>query len=206
MKHAYLLLCLSAFFISSCSENNSNEDSPESEIETVEAPVLDSIKVLELADSILQALKKADYLFIGDALEKNASVRMTPYGMVHEHQNSLNRIQLYSSPYVEMAWGNFEGSPRRIQMSVKEYFETFVYDYDYANDSSITRSYNRFAAPANERNNLKEFYPDEHFVEYYYPGSSEVNHSDWSCLRMVFRKVESAFALVGFVHDEGSEI
>jgi len=200
MNRYYYFLFISLLIATACSEGEIKSQQPDEQ--TVEEPVPDSVIVLQLANEIVQALKKEDYHAIGDAVGNEGKVRFSPYAMVDSLQNTLNKIDLYSSTSVEMAWGNFDGSGGPIQLSIDDYFKKFVYDHNYASDSKVQIAYNRFIGFGNSLNNLKEFYANHHFVEYYYPGTDKYGHMDWSCLRLVFKKERDTFLLVGIVHDQ----
>ena len=202
MNRYYYLLFISLLSITACSEDGTKSQQQNNNNQKAEEPVPDSTAVLQLADDILQALKKEDYQSIGDAVGNEGKVRFSPYGMADSLQNTLSKIELYSSTSVEMAWGNFDGSGAPIQLSIDNYFKKFVYNQDYASDPTVQVVYNRFIGSGNSINNLKAFYPNHHFVEYYYPGTAEKDHMDWSCLRLVFKKEGDLFLLVGIVHDQ----
>lgn len=202
MNRYYYLLLISLLSITACSEDGTKNQQNDNEKQIAEKQVPDSIIVLQLADNIVQAIKKEDYRSVGDAVGNEGKVRFSPYGMVDSLQNTLNKIELYSSTSVEMAWGNFDGSGGPIQLSIDNYFKKFVYNHDYASDPKVQIVYNRYKGSGNSLNNLKEFYSDHHFVEYYYPGTDEKDYMDWSCLRLVFKKEGDTFLLVGIVHDE----
>lgn len=200
MKQYTYFLFIPLLMAMACSEGETKNQQPTEQV--VEEPVPDSIAVLQLANDIVQALKKEDYRVLGDAVGNEGKVRLSPYAMVDSMQNALNKIELYSSTSVEMAWGNFDGSGGPIQLSIDNYFKKFVYDHDYASDPKVQIAYNRFIGTGNSLNNLKAFYPNHSFVEYYYPGTDKYEQMDWSSLRLVFKKVGDTFLLVGIVHDQ----
>lgn len=202
MNRYHYLLFIFLLFITACSEGGIENQQHDNENQLSEKTIPDSIMVLQLADNIVQAIKKEDYRSIGDAVGNEGKVRFSPYGMVDSLQNTLSKIELYSSTSVEMAWGNFDGSSHPIQLSIDNYFKKFVYNHDYASDPKVQVAYNRYIGFGNSLNNLKEFYSGHYFVEYYYPGTDERDHLDWSCLRLVFKKEGNTFLLVGIVHDE----
>lgn len=200
MYKYYYILILFFLIATACSESEVKNQQEEEQV--VEETVADSVIMLQLATEIVQALKKEDYRTIGDAVGNEGNVRFSPYGMIDSLQNKLNKIELYSSTSIEMAWGNFDGSGEPIQLSIDDYFKKFVYNHDYLSDSKVQRAYNNYIGTGNSINNLKEFYPDHHFVEYYYPGTKKYDNMDWSCLRLVFKKEDDKFLLVGIVHDQ----
>lgn len=202
MNRYHYLLLISLLSITACSEDGTKNQLQNNDHQKAEEPVPDSTLVLQLADDIVQALKKRDYYAIGNAAGNDGKVRFSPYALVDSFQNSMSKGEFYSTPYREMAWGNFDGSGGPIQMSVNDYFKKFVYNQDYASDPSVQIAYNRYIGSGNSINNLKEFYPNHHLVEYYYPGTAENDQMDWSCLRLVFKKEGDAFLLVGIVHDQ----
>lgn len=200
MRRFYPLILLSLLFLSACSEGKLKLEQHVEQVTEEEVP--DSVKVMQLATEILQALDKGDYSAIGDAVGNDGRVRFSPYGMVDSLQNTLTKAELYSTPQIEMAWGNFDGSGDPIQLSIANYFKKFVYNQKYASDPNVQTSYNQPIGSGNSLNNLKAFYPDHHFVEYYFPGTDEYEHMDWSCLRLVFKKEGDSFLLVGIIHDQ----
>lgn len=200
MNGYFYFLFVSLLIVTACSEVATKSQQAEEEIR--EKPVSDSVIVTQLANDIVQALKKEDFRAIGDAVGNKGKVRFSPYATADSNQNSLTKTELYSFTSLEMAWGNFDGSGEPIQLSLADYFKKFVYDQDYATDPKIQVAYNRFIGSGNSLNNLKEFYPSHHFVEFYYPGTEKYSQMDWSCLRLVFKKENDKFLLVGIIHDQ----
>lgn len=200
MNRYYHFLFTALLVATSCSEGETESQQPDEQ--TVEEAAPDSVIVLKLANDIVQALSKKDYQALGDALGNEGKVRFSPFAMVDSTQNTLSKIELYSSTSKEMAWGNYDGSGKPIQLSIDDYFKQFVYNHNYASDSKVQIAYNRFIGRGNSLNNLKEFYANHHFVEYYYPGTEKYDQMDWSCLRLVFKKEGDSFLWVGIIHDQ----
>jgi len=178
---------------------------PEENAEQVEIAALatqqDSIE--KVAENVLETLKDKDYKAFGSHFHPIEGVRFSPYGFIdqtHKHVVAKDFLEAIDKNWT-LTWGHFDGSGDAIKMKVKPYIQKFIYNADYLNADK--KSYDEFIAQGNTINNLKESYPQLHFVEYYFKGFDEkYNGLDWTSLRLVFKKYENAYYVVAVVHDQ----
>lgn len=100
----------------------------------------------------------------------------------------------------KFVWGHFQWSWKPIEMTFEGYFEEFVYDKNYYNNSEII--YENVVQRWNMINNIKDMFPNSYVVEFYLaPKNSEID-MDWTSLNMVFKKKWVNRYLEAVVHDE----
>jgi len=161
------------------------------------------INLLEYSQYVLNSIKHRDINKLASYVHPNEGVRLSPYGYIDlKNDRKLPPDELidrynYDNIYL---WGYFDGTGYGIKMSLKEYFNRFIYDIDFENQS--TASHNEFKCAGNSQNNLLDVYKDQEFIEYYYKGTKKMENMDWKVLRLVYKKEKGIYYLVGIVHDE----
>ena len=100
-----------------------------------------------------------------------------------------------------LAWGVREGTGDAVELSFREYFETFVYDEDFAQAPAV--SVNRPAGPDNSPYNGQEVFPGSSYVEYYFPRQESRGSAGWKSLTLVFLPADDSWRLVAVAHGEG---
>lgn len=206
MKNILLLVCL-ACIISSCG-NNKQEKTVLSDttgtqpVKTADEFVeKDSIKAV--AQQVLLALKENNF----DELRKYFSeegVLFSPYG----HIDSARSKKLAPDDFITAAqkkwiltWGTYDGTGDPIQLTVTNYLKKFVYNADYVNAEAI--GFDEVMKQGNSVNNLKEIYPNSHFIDYHFSGfDQKLKGIDWTSLRLVFEKYKGEYFLVAVIHDQ----
>lgn len=163
----------------------------------------DSVGLLEYSQYVVNAIKRGDINQLATYVHPSEGVRLSPYGYIDvKNDRKLSPDELvdrYNSNNVYL-WGYFDGTGFGIKLTCKEYFHRFVYDVDFENQS--TTSLNECKVGGNSQNNLPEIYQGLNFVEYFYPGTKNMENMDWKVLRLVYKMYNSQFYLVGIVHDE----
>lgn len=102
----------------------------------------------------------------------------------------------------EYVWGTYAGSGDPIKLSNEEYYAKFIFERDYTKAEEV--SVNQEIASGNTANNLDKVFPDSDFVDFHFKGTEDNKYMDWSTLRLVFKKVNGNYCLVGIVHDQWS--
>lgn len=158
--------------------------------------------LLEYSQKIVQIIKEKNY----DKLVKYFSpsgVRFSPYAYVES-----GHIQLTTKQFLEhiktnkkLVWGYYDGKGGEIRLSVQDYFDKFVYDVDFVNAPQIKP--NKIIGRGNSINNIKKFYPNCKFVEYHFAGfEKQYEGMDWRSLRLIYKKTDDRFCLIGIAHDK----
>jgi len=101
----------------------------------------------------------------------------------------------------KIVWGNFDGTGEDIKLSIQEYFERFVNDFDLTSESNQLLK-DTIPSRGNELNNVKEIFPNATIIEIHKPATEESMGMDWRSLMLVIEKVEGSWKLKALVHNE----
>lgn len=155
------------------------------------------------ARQIVLALRARDMRRLAQFVHPERGVRFSPYAFIEPGTHlvftcaQLRNLITSRRRYV---WGSYDGSGDDIRLTFRQYYNAFVYDKDFARVSEVL--YNVQRMRGSSLDNLREVYPREIFVEYYYPGTSARGEMDWASLRLVFAEHRGGWYLVGIVHDQ----
>lgn len=170
--------------------------------EPVEA--LGQDELLRQSYVVLNTLKNKDYVALSDLVHPQKGLTLTPYSTVDPLKDQTlpsGDIAKASKNETLYVWGFHDGSGAPIQLSIADYFETFVYNTDYSSAPMI--GVNTVLSTGNSLENVATAYPDARFVEFYYPKLDPKNDGlDWCGLKLVFEQVLHDFKLVGIIHSE----
>lgn len=98
-------------------------------------------------------------------------------------------------------WGAYDGSGEPIQLTFKQYYETFVYDHDFINPETI--GWDEVLGSGNTQVNIKDVFPDSYIVDYYFSGFDEqFSGIDWASLILVLEEYEGACYVSAIVHSQ----
>lgn len=152
----------------------------------------------------VKILKDKDMESLAALIHQEKGVRFSPYAYVNQQEdivlskdeiiNALDSDKMY-------IWGSYDGIGDPIELTFDEYYDSFIYDEDYANPHIIGN--NVVVGTGTTLNNIGEAYPKGQFVEFHFTGfNPQFTGMDWRSLRLVFEEVEGVWYLVGIVHDE----
>ncbi len=160
--------------------------------------------VQDLADQVLHTLKDKDMTGFTKFVHPDKGVRFTPYSYVDTSKNVVipaAEVPGLMADTNKRVWGAFDGTGDPIDMPFSEYYNRFVYDFDFLEAPDTV--YNLPVSRGNSLVNVKEAYPNAVFIEYYTPGADPQNNGmDWKSLRLVFEQKDGSWYLVGIVHDQ----
>lgn len=163
----------------------------------------DTTILLSRSKEVLEVLKKNDLKSLTSFAAESDGVLFSPYSYL----DSTTAVRFTKTSFKKSAlsdtfnWGHFDGTGDPIRMTVKEYFQRFVYDKDYLKADKV--SVNHTLGKGNSIDNTMSVFPDAQYVEYYFPGFDEAyGGMDWRSLKLVFRKKQGQFYLVAIVHGE----
>jgi len=176
------------------SDPNANQDI----VNSVENPLLmDSLKIASI-------LKDQDMTALAEYIDPEQGLRFSPYGYINVKTDLLFTEKQLPDLFADSkiyTWGAYDGSGDPINLTFSEYYNEFIYDYDYLNADTIGN--NHIVGHGNSLINIEEAYPDSVFVEFYFPGfEEEYAGMDWSSLRLIFQEKYDLRYLVGIVHDQ----
>jgi hypothetical protein len=155
-------------------------------------------EVLKVSSRTVASLKAKNMSQLAALVHPTKGVRFSPYGYIdkkdlvfkaHELKTLMQSKKVYR-------WGTLDESDDPIKMPFAEYFEKFVYDYDFAKPDKI--NYNLKQNNGIMINNIGTFYPQGVEVEYYFEGTDERMYGS---LRLVYEKQGTEWYLVGIVRD-----
>jgi hypothetical protein len=159
--------------------------------------------VLNLAFSVVKAIKDKDMITLSQAVHPQLGLRFSPYSYVLDsHQvfpaDKVGGLMDDSTVYL---WGNYDGTGEPINLTFADYYAKFIYDVDFADAPQI--SLNHRLGTGNSLDNTQEFYPGSLVVEFYYPGfDPQYGGMDWRSLRLVFMQADQTWYLAGIIHDQ----
>lgn len=154
-----------------------------------------------LSQQIITTVQSKDFVAFSSFVPPEEYVRFSPYAYVDTvNDQRLSRYEIAAGYSNERLWGAYHGSGEPIQLSLESYLEKFMCDEDFV--KSGKKSMNNFQKNGNTVNNLREVYKEEDFTEFYYPGTEANQFMDWKALRLVFRRYNDNYFLVGVVHDQ----
>jgi len=209
----YLILIAVTFLLFSCETTEiENAEMVVEKARTIDAKKIaarpdnlieDSVLVKELSAKIILLLKDKKLKELAEFIHPKRALLFSPYAYVNEPRDVYDKtsfLKLIKSSE-KIIFGFYDGSGELIELTFDEYYSKFIYNADYANAPQI--AYNQFLASGNSLNNLKEFFSNAHFVEYYFLGfDKKYEGMDWQTLRLVFQKMDKQFYLIAIVHDQ----
>lgn len=201
MKKVFYGLVVSAILIA-CNDQSKNKEVIASNKDSIAIPLLNKDSVLSATgNKILAILKSKQY----DSLLTyfSDSIHFAPYASIGSGEQTLSAADFTKllSSNKAVKWGDYDGTGDPINLTVKQYIEKFVYNADFLNAEKT--AIDSFIGAGNSLNNLKQFYPNARFIEYYFSGfDKKYEGMDWTCLRLVFKEMDNKYYLIAIVHDQ----
>ncbi len=171
--------------------NKNGEEEKEEVVET---------KLKEQANQIIEILADQNFEELATYVQEEKGLLYSPYVSVNENDLVFkpSEVATFKKDTEEYVWGVEDGSGFPIELTPVEYHEEYVYQADYLNPDEVT--FDKTDSRGNMINNIKEFFPESHHVEFYKEGQEEL---DWSSLYVVFEPNEKGeWKLVALVNDE----
>lgn len=156
----------------------------------------------EAARSVAEALRDRDFAALAEWVGAEG-VRFSPYSYVEPEEHvRLSAEELRGVDAEVRTWGHHDGSGEPIEMTVREYFDRFVYDVAYLEEGEV--AVDERQGTGSSLDNASDVYPDGRIVEFHIPGSDpRYGGMDWRSLRLVFEDGDDGrWDLVGVIHDE----
>jgi len=212
-------LLIAALLIAGCNQNEQVESNKDPVVNQKKTDTLtkeiaknnDSVlpkqndsTLVNISTEILKYLKKKDYQQLAAFVHPSSGIRFSPYGYVdtlHDQKFAATQLSSYGQNRKKIIWGRFDGTGEPINLSIDNYLEKFVYDVDFLNAKQ--KSVNKIIGAGNSSNNLQSIYPGCDFTEFYFPGiNPKYDGMDWKSLKLVFKKENTQYFLVGIIHDQ----
>lgn len=199
-----ILISFLFYLVTGCKPSTVVSDTPvEGKKDNIRELHFDTLALLQTHREILTVLKTGSYNKFADYIHPVKGVRFSAYAYV----DTVNNQQLTPEDFRKMlktskklVWGSFDGSGDPIELTWEAYAKRFIYDADFLNAEKT--KVNEFIGFGNSLNNLREVYPDNHFVESYFSGfDPKFEGMDWCCLRLVYEWYDGKPKLIAVVHD-----
>jgi hypothetical protein len=152
---------------------------------------------------VVDALARRDIDSLARLAHPTAGIRFTPYPHVDTTSDRrLTPAELRAEwPRPDSTnWGVHDGSGEPIRLSLREYVDRFVYDFDARHAPRVARD----SAPmgtGNARFNVPQVYPSDAIVEFHTPGTDpRYGGMDWRSLWVVLRRYNDRWTVVAIVH------
>jgi hypothetical protein len=157
-----------------------------------------------LTRQVLISFRNKDYNKFSDFIHPIFGIRFSPYSYVDtESDMKFTREKFVEELKTQnkFIWGTYDGGDESIFLTLTKYLKSIA-DGDYLNAEKT--SVNKVIGGAgSNNNNIEEIYPKCDFSESYYSGlDKELEYTDWHSLRIVFKKYEKRYYVVGIVEDQ----
>ena len=164
---------------------------------------IDNLSGLE--HQVITALKDQEMSILASLIHPEKGVRLSPYSYVDTCNDLVftrEQIRNFFKDSRQYVWGHYDNNGLPMQMKTKEYFNNYIYDYDYANADEI--NYNPTIGRSLTVSNIFEVYPHSIVVEYGKgQPDSAAEKGDWRSIKLVFEKDDAGkWYLVGILHDQ----
>lgn len=170
-------------------------------------PAADSARTIETPDAVAREVAAAIVRRDIDALATRAhpttGIRFTPYSHVDtitDRRLGADSLRALWTRPDSLPWGAYDGSGEPIRLTLRQYFEKFVADFDVAHAPRVARD----SAPmgtGNTINNVRQAYPAATIVQFYSPGTDpKYGGMDWRSLWIALERIGDRWVVVGIVH------
>lgn len=160
--------------------------------------------VVKLACQAVETMKQGDYEALSRMIHPEKGVLFAPYSTVDPETNltfSAQEIARLEENTKKYFWGSSNGSGLPIELTLLEYFKTFVFHTDYTMVPEI--GVNQILKTGNSLENVLQVYEDGVTVEFHFPSLSEKTEGmDWCSLKLVFEPYEKTYKIVAIVHSQ----
>ncbi len=164
----------------------------------------ENFPLLNTACAVLRAIQQRDYTALAGYVHPEQGLTFTPYSTVNLEMDltfTAAQVADFKEDENRYLWGMVSGTGEMLQMTVEEFFNSYIFNVDYTQASRI--GIDRVNITGNALENVTEVYPDCRFIDFTYPGADIANQGqDWSSLKLVFAPSESQWLLVGLIHSQ----
>ncbi|MBS4538661.1 hypothetical protein GOQ27_09305 [Clostridium sp. D2Q-11] len=160
--------------------------------------------IISKSIEVMKVIKEKNTDQLSSYVHPEEGLRFSPYFNVDKDNDKMfskeDVAKLWDNS-TEYKWGNYDGSGNPIELTFKGYYEEFIYNKDFINPEIIGN--NVPIGEGNTLDNIKDIYPDSHFIEFHFTGSdTQAQGMDWQSLRLVFKQKDNTWHLIGIVHGQ----
>ena len=192
-----LFLMIGVLTILSCKKEQPLKD------EHFELNVTDSLKP-EFAKKIFLFFKNENYDSIAKYIHPTENLRFSQYNFAdikNDNFFSSETFLLLVKNPVPILWGSYDATGDTIFKNWIQYNRKFVFDVDFSKPEKF--SINKSFSNGNSIDNLDKVYKNSQFAEAYYSGfDAKYQGLDWRTLKLVFKKHNNKWCLVGVIHNQ----
>jgi hypothetical protein len=155
------------------------------------------------AGQIFWALKHKDLKSLSRYAHPDKGVRFSPYAYVRNEDLVFRAADMSNLMFNQTVynWGYFDGTGQPITLTFNAFFTRFIHNAQLSRPQQV--GCNTVIGKGNTINNIKSFYPNAIFIEYYFVGKDvQQSGMDWRSLRLVLEEQKGAWYLVGVINDE----
>lgn len=160
--------------------------------------------LLHQAGEVLEAIRDKDYARLSSLAHPEYGVRFTPYSTVRPESDlclTPAQIAVLDSDSTRYLWGTDANKAEPIRMTVREYFDRYVFNADYTKAPLI--GVDTVVEAGNALENVDVSFPDCRFVDYHFQGIEPKNKGfDWCSLKVVLAPYQGGWRLVALIHSE----
>lgn len=158
----------------------------------------------EFAKKMFLFFKNENYDSIAKYIHPTENLRFSPYNFVDTKNDKYfsgeTFLLLVKNP-VPILWGKYDAAGDTIFKNWEQYNSKFVFDVDFSRPEKL--SINKSFAKGISIDNLADTYKKAQFAEAYFSGfDPKYKGLDWSALKLVFKKHNNKWYLVGVIHNQ----
>lgn len=163
--------------------------------------VVSNESINEVSNKVLRALKEKDMSTLSEYVHPSKGIRFSTYGYVEDDDIvfSKDKIREFFKDSNIYHWGEYDGIGDPIKLTPAEYYDKFIYDFDFLNKATQI-GVNETIGTGCTIANHQEYYENSQFVEYHFKGTEEYGGMDWLSLRIICEKVDDRWYVVGISH------
>ena len=172
----------------------------DNDMPAVQSDSVQNEELIRLALSVADTIRKGDYEALSSYVHPVYGLVFSPYPTINLNSNqcfTVNRVAIAGADTALYTWGTTVDSGEPIQLTTRQYFESYVYDRDYVKAPVI--GVNTVVRTGNALENVTTAFPDAQFVDLCFPPAS-ADGTDWSILRMVFEDSGGTLKLSALIH------
>ncbi len=200
VKKLVIFFLLIAFSISCSTVEDKSQEPGEVEAERTES--VQSI-VMKQGYNVLNAIKSKDAIELSKFVHPKKGVLFSPYGTIEVKRAQVfmpAQLKEFFKNSKQLEWGTEAGRGDPIRLSPEDYFNAYVYDVEFSETEIVT--FDGIHQETNSIQNIKDVFPESHYVEFFVPGSEEFEGMDWRSLKLAFSEYNDQYYLVGIIHDQ----
>lgn len=179
--------------------NTSNDNNTS----TSEASPDKQAELKDIGQKVVEILRERDLRSLAEWIDPEQGLRFSPYSYINKDSDLIfkaDELPTFNDTN-KLLWGSEDGSGDPIELTFRDYYDKFVYKYDFADAPNV--SVNKIMGLGNAEFNGTEIYPNASYIEFHFPGfDKEFDGMDWQSLVLVFVPYNEEWKLTAIVHGQ----